>query len=290
MAPAPSVPVTPALSRRGLLSGLAGAAVLGGCSADRSGTGSSDSRSTGPRRHHYARDPQQYADLRLPSRTPLATIVLIHGGYWQAGYGAELMTPLARKLRDLGYATWNVEYRRAGTGGGYPHTFEDVAQAVDSLPDQLAGHVVVVGHSAGGHLAAWAAERTGRTPGGEARVPLAGVVSLSGLLDLSAAASAPESASPVRQLMGGTPDQHPDRYALADPALLVPASCHVIACQAEDEQVIPTDQASRYLAAARSAGGEASYVALPGNHFDLIDPTSSAFPILRRLVAGAARH
>jgi acetyl esterase/lipase len=279
--------VPSALSRRSLLSGFAGATLLGGCSLARSGGG--DNPAAAPRRRHYGRDPQQFADLRLPGRPPLATIVLIHGGYWQAGYGAELMTPLARKFQDLGYATWNIEYRRVGTGGGYPHTFEDVARAVDALPDQHAGEVVVVGHSAGGHLAAWAAERTARTPGGKARVPLTGVISLSGLLDLTAAASAPESGSPVQQLMGGPPDQQRDRYALGDPALLVPSSCRVIACQAEDEQVIPVDQASRYLAAARSAGGEASYVALPGNHFDLIDPTSSAFPILRRLVAGATR-
>jgi acetyl esterase/lipase len=282
------VPVTPALTRRGLLSGLfsglAGAALLGGCAAAKSGTSSADPRSTGPRRHHYGRDPQQYADLRLPSRTPSATIVLIHGGYWQAGYGADLMTPLARRLQDLGYATWNIEYRRIGTGGGYPHTFEDVALAVDAVPADLARQVVLVGHSAGGHLAAWAAERSARTPGGKPRVPLTGVVSLSGLLDLTAAASAPESASPVQQLMGGTPEQQPDRYALADPALLVPASCRVVACQAEDEQVIPTDQASRYLAAARSAGGDASYVALPGNHFSLIDPAAASFSVIRGLL------
>ena len=92
----------------------------------------------------------------------------------------------------------------------------------------------------------------------------------------------------MQELMGGTPEQEPARYALADPALLVPASCPVVACQAEDERVIPTDQASRYLAAARSAGGSASYVALPGDHFDLIDPTSAAFPVLQHLVARGA--
>jgi acetyl esterase/lipase len=241
-----------------------------------------------PRRHHYGPGPQQYADLRLPVQAPSATVVLIHGGYWQAGYGAGLMTPLARRFRDLGCATWNVEYRRVGSGGGYPRTLEDVAHAVDSLPGDLQREVVVVGHSAGGHLAAWAAGRSALTPGGRPRVPLTKVVSLSGLLDLSAAALAPESGGPVQQLMGGTPDEEPARYALADPALLLPASCPVVACQAEDEHVIPTDQARRYLAATRSAGGTASYVALPGDHFGLIDPTSSAFPILRRLVAGAA--
>ena len=183
-----------------------------------------------------------------------------------------------------------MEYRRVGSGGGYPRTFEDVANAVDALPTDLAHHVVVVGHSAGGHLAAWAAERTASTPGGASRVPLAGVVSLSGLLDLTAAAQSPESGSPVQQLMGGSPAQEPDRYARADPALLVPAPCPVVACQAEDEHVIPTDQASRYLAASRAAGGQASYVALPGDHLALIDPGAPSFPILRRLVGQAARR
>jgi acetyl esterase/lipase len=276
------------LGRRGLLTGLAGLTLLAGCSDDRTHDSSNDP--SGPGRHHYGGNDQQYADLLRPHRTPLATVVLVHGGYWEAAFGAELMSPLARSFRDLGYATWNVEYRRVGSGGGYPHTFEDVARAIDALPADLARHVVVVGHSAGGHLAAWAAERTARTPGGAPRHPLAGVISLSGLLDLTAAARSPESGSPVQELMGGSPAQEGARYALADPALLVPATCPVLACQAEDERVIPTDQATRYLAASRSAGGQASYVDLPGNHFDLIDPMSSAFPILRRLVAEASRR
>ena len=89
-----------------------------------------------------------------------------------------------------------MEYRRVGTGGGFPQTFEDVAHAVDALPADLARRVVVVGHSAGGHLAGWAAGRTARTPGGAPHVALTGVISLSGLLDLTAAALSPESAGP----------------------------------------------------------------------------------------------
>jgi acetyl esterase/lipase len=276
------------LSRRGLLTGLTGATLLAGCRDDGPQPDSAKPPAAS-HRHRYGDDPQQYADLFLPSRTPLATVVLIHGGYWQAGYGADLMTPLARSFRDLGCASWNVEYRRVGTGGGFPQTFEDVAHAIDALSANLARRVVVVGHSAGGHLAGWAAGRTARTPGGRARVPLAGVISLSGLLDLTAAAVSPESAGSVQSLMGGPPEEQRGRYALADPALLVPASCPVTAAQAEDEHVIPTDQASRYLAAARAAGGKASSVVLPGDHLALIDPQAPAFPLLRRLVAQAAR-
>jgi acetyl esterase/lipase len=238
-------------------------------------------------RVRYGKDDQQYADLRKPSGTSKGTVVLIHGGYWQAGYGADLMAPLAKAFTGLGYATWNVEYRRVGSGGGFPETLEDVAAAVDRLAQEHLGPAMVVGHSAGGHLAAWAASRTARTPGGVSAVPLRSAVSLSGLLDLSAAARAAESGAPTVSLMGGTPAEVPAAYAQADPALLVPASCPVVACQAVDDQVIPLDQARRYVAAATAAGGTARVQALPGDHFALIDPDADAFATIRRLVAQA---
>src|SRR5213079_2078672 len=104
-----------------------------------------------------------------------------------------------------GFATWNVAYRRVGSGGGFPTTFEDVATAIDRLDTPHLPTPVVVGHSAGGHLAVWAASRSSRTPGGAPRVPLRGAISLSGLLDLTEAARAPRSLGPTTGFMGGTP-------------------------------------------------------------------------------------
>ena len=88
--------------------------------------------------------------------------------------------------------------------------------------------------------------------------------------------------------MGGTPAEEPDAYAVADPALLVPAACPVWAVQAADDQVVSAEQSTRYVAAARAAGGAAKAVTVPGDHFALIDPGAEAFPTIRKLVAEAA--
>ena len=90
--------------------------------------------------------------------------------------------------------------------------------------------------------------------------------------------------------MGGTPAEVPGRYAQADPALLVPATCPVVACQAVDDQVVPPDQARRYVAAATAAGGKARFQSLPGDHFAIIDPDVAGVPDLRDLVGQALRQ
>ena len=186
------------------------------------------------------------------------TVVLVHGGYWQASYGADLMVPLAERWTSLGFATWNLEYRRVGTGGGVPSTLADVAAAVDLLHGQaLPGRVVVVGHSAGGQLAVWAASRTARTPGGAPRVRPDGVVSLSGVLDLALAAGSAYAGTPTTSFLGGTPAQVPARYAEADPSRLVPAACPVAVVQAHDDQVVAPEQARSYVAHATAAHGRA---------------------------------
>ena len=284
------------LSRRGLLAGTGLAALLAGCGTE-SGTvaPSADSPSASPakaRRFHYGEDPEQYADLRMPSGTPLATVVLLHGGYWLPQYPAAQMDPMADRLTSLGLATWNVEYRRTGAGGGFPTTLTDVAAAIDLLggsdvPEGLDRDVVLLGHSAGGHLAVWAASRRDSTPGGPSAVPIAGAISLSGVLDLSRAALEPGSSAPVQAFMGATPEEEPERYAQADPALLVPAGCPVWAVHAESDGVVPVEQSRGYVEAATAAGGKATFVAVPGDHTTIIDPAADSFPDVRRLLSDA---
>jgi acetyl esterase/lipase len=284
----------PVLSRRSLLAaaGLSGVGVLAGCRGTQRRT-APRARSAKAQRIRYGEaHGSQFAELRVPAGTSLGTVVLLHGGYWLAQYGLDLMDPLAERFTELGYATWNVEYRRTSDGGGYPHTLLDVAAAVDrldgpGLPRGLADEVVLVGHSAGGHLAAWSASRSARTPGGVPAFPLRGAVSLSGVLDLTRAAASPASSSPVTALMGGTPEERPEEYALADPALLVPATCPVWAAQAEHDGVVPPEQSTSYVARARAAGGTAENVPLPGDHFSIISPDTSSFPTIERLVADA---
>ena len=130
--------------------------------------------------HRYGDDPSQFGELY--GEGPVA--VLIHGGFWKALYGLDLEVALAEHLAGRGWAAWNIEYRRLGNGGGMPETLDDVGAAIDALAG-IEGvdlsRVVAIGHSAGGHLAAWAATRE------NPRVPLTGFVSQAGVLDLQRA-------------------------------------------------------------------------------------------------------
>ncbi len=275
------------LTRRGLIVATATTGLLAGCGEQ------SPTRTSGrSRRFTYGEDRStQYADLRLPTDThPLATVVLLHGGYWLPQYAADLMEPMAERLTGLGLATWNVEYRRTGAGGGYPDTLLDVASAIDrlsedDLPASITENVVLLGHSAGGHLAVWAASRTTRTPGGAPRVVPRSAISLSGILDLTVAAGDPRSTELVSAFIGGLPADRPEQYALADPALLLPAACRVWAAHADNDGVVPLEQSTGYVAKATAAGGNAVHVPLSGDHSSIIDPRSAAFPRIRELIA-----
>lgn len=282
------------LTRRGLLSagGLGG--VLVGCGESTPSPESSGGSRAAAKRIRYGDEHgSQYAELRLPKSDPTATVVLLHGGYWLPGYGLDLMNPLSARLTALGYATWNVEYRRVQGGGGVPTTLADVATAIEHLaakgmPTGLDEKVLLLGHSAGGQLAAWAASRTEKTPGGAPRVQLSGAISLSGVLNLTLAARRPGSTSQVTGFVGGTPAEVPEKYAVADPTLLVPPACPVWSVHAHEDTVVPTEQSTTYIKAATAAGGRAEHVDVPGDHFTLIDPGSADFPTIRKLITQAA--
>lgn len=249
----------------------------------------------------YGPDPAQYGVLHLPSGTQsrLPVVVVVHGGYWRQAYGLELGTPLAVDLTNQGIAAWNIEYRRVGGGGGYPATFADVATAVDLLAKegQAAaggrldlGRVVLLGHSAGGHLVGWAASRERLPDGTVGAAPVvrpAGTVSQAGVLDLVAGATANLGGGAVTDLLGGGPDVLGGRYALTSPAALVPAAAPVVCVHGDADTVVPLDQSQRYVRAATDARADARLRVLPGaDHFALIDPADPAWSAVRSEVVG----
>ena len=263
--------MTPATSRRTAL-GLAGLTLLAGAGC----TSRSAAPPAGVTRHRYGRLPDQFGDLYLPAGRPNATVVVLHGGFWLDGYDLDLMQPICRALARDGWAAWNLEYRRLGSGGGWPSTFEDVAAGVDHVAD-LPGvdhrRVVLLGHSAGGHLAVWNACRTDRTPGGPPKVRARGVVSLAGVLDLTRGFRDDVGNGTIEQLLGGTPEEVPDHYRYGDPARLVPCPVDVAAMRGRDDDVVPESQLTSWLAADRTAGGTTIGVPVAGDHFTIIDPT-----------------
>lgn len=262
--------------------------MLGACGSGPEKTGEPIRKGTGLREVVYAEDhPDQYGVLGIPDSDPVGIAVLVHGGFWLAEYGAGLMDAMASDLRERGWATWNVEYRRVGDGGGFPATFEDVAAAFDKVPTLGLGSdlpVVSIGHSAGGHLAVWAASRNAKTPGGSPRWTPDRTISLSGVLDLTSAVDQDLGGGAAIGLMGTTPTETAASYALADPCELVPARGTVLAVHAEDDDIVPADQSSTYVTLDTAAGGDARLVTVPGGHFDLIDPRSDAWREVLKLL------
>ena len=123
-----------------------------------------------PRTASYGALPDQEGDLYLPAHSRAPVVCLLHGGFWRMPHGRDQMAAVAQDLVSRGYAVWNMEYRRLGVRtAGWPGTFDDVITGIDRLAQFVADgtdldldRVVVCGHSAGGHLALWAAAHRGR--------------------------------------------------------------------------------------------------------------------------------
>ena len=238
-----------------------------------------------PVRHAYGSDSSQFGELSTPTSTSRGTVVIIHGGFWQSQYGLALGRPLAADLVKRGFTAWNLEYRRVGNGGGWPTTLADVAAGLDKLDDLGVDtdHVVAVGHSAGGQLAVWAAGRSGLhdgAPGASPKVSLTGVVSQAGVLDLVTAANDQVGGTAVPEFLGGLPNEVAPRYAIADPIQAVPLDVPVLCVHSKADQNVPYSQSVAYVAAAQAAGAKATLHQVTGDHFTLIDPTSSDWAVV----------
>jgi acetyl esterase/lipase len=259
----------------------------------------------------YGPRPEQFADLRLPVRSEGAesssgsaaewrpewpVVIFLHGGFWRAAFDRTHTGPLAESLASAGFAVCTPEYLRTGQpGGGWPGTFDDVAAAVDALPDLVAaaaaaaggradlGRLVLAGHSAGGHLALWAAGRGGLPEGGRwvpaAVAGVAGVVSLAGVCDLAACYRLGLGGDAAGALMGGGPDQYPDRYRAADPMGLVPTGVPSRLVHGTADDRVPAELSIGYAERGRGAGDDVTCELLAGvGHFEVIDPLSGAWP------------
>jgi len=228
----------------------------------------------------YGDDPAQFAELSRPIGPSRGVVVVIHGGYWKAAYDLSLGRPLAEDLVERGWTVWNLEYRRVGEGGGVPATLDDIAAGFDALadvPDLDLTRVIALGHSAGGHLAAWAAAR-GRFPRwAPERVPLTHVIAKAGVLDLAAAYRAGLGTGAVAGFVGGPPGPGYDEI---DPIRQVPLDVPIWCVHGQDDTTVPIAQSQTYVEAAVAAGGRAELIRFDGDHFEPIDPASEAWELV----------
>lgn len=218
-------------------------------------------------RRAYGPHPDQHAELQ--GEGPV--VVVLHGGFWRARYGSDLMDGFCAALAAEGFAAWNVEYRRVGAGGGYPGTLDDVAAACRVL---TSGDAHAIGHSAGGHLALWLA----------AEGLVRGAVSLGGVCDLGAAAVERLGDGAALDFMGAADDEG---WLRADPMRRLPTGIPTVLVHGVADDTVPVELARGYHAAAAAAGDACELVELDCGHMAPIDPAAAVWPnvvaALRRL-------
>ncbi|MFZ0140079.1 MAG: alpha/beta hydrolase [Aeromicrobium sp.] len=263
----------------GLGASAALASVLPACSRDDGPTARTSSATMGDVEVlTYGDDPEQKAELHRPASRSHGVVVVLHGGFWRAAYDFSLGRPLAESLARHGWTALNLEYRRVGNGGGSPETFDDVTAGIDLLADVDdldTSRVITLGHSAGGLLAVWAAGRPQLDDArwSNPRVPVTAAVSQAGVLDLRSAAEDWLGGGAVEEFLGTDRATHD----LADPLARVPLDVPVWCIHGRDDLQVPIEQSQTYVRAARAAGARAALATVEGDHFVLIDTTTSAW-------------
>jgi acetyl esterase/lipase len=214
----------------------------------------------------YAPAAEQIADIRHggagAERQPL--VVLVHGGFWRPAYDRSHAGPMSVALAHAGWTVATIEYRRVP---GKPDlTLQDVGRAVEALPglvEQHNGKVVLIGHSAGGHLVLW-------TSAAAAEEHITGALALAPAADLELAAERDLGEGAVNAFLGVDVRARPD----VDPRLLPTPRAAVTIVHGARDDIVPLELSRSYVA----AHPDTRLVELPdAGHFAVIDPLSPAW-------------
>ncbi len=228
----------------------------------------------------YGEHPEQFGYLYLPETAsgPLPVLMVIHGGSWRATYNLNLGTTLAVQAARMGYAAWNIEYRRVGAGGRWPEISADVRAAWDAVHTHLPEHAPVdpanarvVGHSAGAQLAVWlAGEPTKHKP--------VQVISQAGGLDTVTGPARGYKIEAFEGLFGKSYDQAPETYRSASPMHRLPIGVPVVCLHGSDDVVVPAKVSRRYASAAQTAGDPVQLHVIDGEvHESFLDRSSECW-------------
>jgi len=230
----------------------------------------------------YGEAPLQYAllwrakKLDIKQQNPL--VILIHGGCWLSAYDIQHTYALSTGLAQAGFNVWSLEYRRSGDiGGGWPGTYDDVkagilASARYNNAEFELTQSVLVGHSAGGHLALLA---------GGAIKQLEGVIGLAAITDIAEYAVGTNSCQQVtKDFMQGMPKDKPADYDMANPSQQ-PLHVNTFILQGDKDNIVPAFKLDKL---------EPKVIMLEGGgHFDWIHPGSEAFSTLTQQLNGLAK-
>ncbi len=236
-------------------------------------------------RYRYGAEEDQFADLRLPAGADACPVALVvHGGFWSNRFSCASTTAVAIALAQAGWASWNVEYRRIGCGGGVPVTLEDVSAAARMAAATEgpwdSDSLVAIGHSSGAQLALWLA--------GAGLVTAA--VGLAGICDLRHAAETGVADGSAATFVGGMPDERPQAYEEADPTSRLPTGVPQLLVHGEGDAHVGLEHSRRYQLAALEAGDNCELISPDGaDHFNVIDPRSSVWTATQAALDGLSQ-
>lgn len=199
--------------------------------------------------------------------------MLLHGGFWRLPYGRDEFDAIIPSLRGAGFGVANVEYRRVGeAGGGWPGTGQDVLAAIDLLAKE-GKPLILIGFSAGGHLALWASRE---------RPELKGVAALAPISDLHDGAALGLGKGAVRGLLGGLPKDWSAEFAQANPFERPRVGVPEVVIHGVLDEAVPVGMSRRYAA---EVGSELIEVAGEG-HGAHLDPGSRCHAELQAWLRG----
>jgi acetyl esterase/lipase len=219
----------------------------------------------------YGDLPDQAADLRLGTAGAQARplLVIVHGGFWRPLYGRDQTGPMAAALAEAGWTVAAIGYRRIP--GTPDASVDDVMLALDRLPARTTHHdgrVVVIGHSAGGHLALLAATR--------AAASLHGVLALAPAADLHLTHELALGNGATAAYLGTEPARRED----LDPQQQAAPAMATTLLHGDQDTVVPLRVSEAY----RATHPTVVLRELHCGHFALIDPLSAAWPeVIRAL-------
>ncbi|MCC5829796.1 MAG: alpha/beta fold hydrolase [Phycisphaeraceae bacterium] len=240
-------------------------------------------------------------DLAVPvSPRGDCLLLMIHGGGWDKG-DKDVFCPEMQHFARRGIATATMNYRRSDDAV-FPACLEDVLAAIEFLRRDSSRRVVLLGHSAGGHLAAAAGLRhgimaDGRIVASQDRAVVA-VISLCGVHDLRYATLRGQG-FPFRRhvelLLGGGLEEPEiqDRAEAASPIALLTAwkgradAPRFLLMHGEADRGVPPAQTLNFAKALEQARIPVEHQAVPGaGHYILHEARESCLRRIERFVLG----